>query len=187
LQEQEAKLHSRVEPIRHSTGTEYAGNGDFTLITYKEIFGGHSRTISNYWTNIAMQNAGENFVIVNKSYAASLGIDDGDKVRLSSASNPQGLWPLGNGHDREMVAKVKCIEGMRPGVAAVSWHFGHWAYGASDVEIDGETIKGDERRAKGVCANAANDLDEGMQTTCLTDPIGGSSSFYDTKVNLVKV
>jgi hypothetical protein len=30
-------------------------------------------------------------------------------------------------------------------------------------------------------------LDEAMQTTCLTDPIGGSSSFYDTKVNLVKV
>ncbi len=177
----------RVEPIRHSTGTEYAGNGDFTLITYKEIFGGHSRTISNYWTNIAMQHAGENFVIVNKGFAASLGIDDGDKVKLLSASNPQGVWPIGNGHDREMVAKAKCIEGMRPGVAAVSWHFGHWAYGAGDVEIDGETIKGDGRRAKGICPNAAMELDEGMQTTCLTDPIGGSSSFYDTKVNLVKV
>ena len=178
----------RVEPIRHSSGTEYVGDGfDFTLITYKKIFGGHSRTISNYWSNVALQNEGENFVLVNKSYAESLGLKDGQKVKLVSASNPDGVWPIGNGQDREMVGKVKCIEGMRPGVAAVSWHFGHWAYGSSDVEIDGETVKGDDRRGKGVCPNAAMILDEGMGTTCLTDPIGGSSSFYDTKVNLVKV
>ena len=93
---------------------------------------------------------------------------------------------MGNGHDREMVAKAKCIEGVRPGVAAVSWHFGHWAYGAGDVEIDGERIKGDERRARGLCPNAAMILDERMKTTGLTDPIGGSASFYDTKVRLVK-
>ncbi len=103
-----------------------------------------------------------------------------------SASNPDGIWPVGNGQDQEMVGKVKCIEGIRPGVVAVSWHFGHWAYGSSDVEIDGEKIKGDDRRGKGVNPNAAMLLDEGMQTTCLTDPIGGSSSFFDTKVNLVK-
>ena len=176
----------RVEPIRHSTGTEYTGDGyEFTLITFKEIFGGHSRTISNYWSNIALQNDGENFVLINKRDGDRLGIDDGDKVKLVSASNPDGIWPVGNGQDREMVGKVKRIEGIRPGVVAVSWHFGHWAYGSTDVEIDGETIKGDDRRGKGVCPNAAMDLDEGMKTTCLTDPIGGSSSFYDTKVNLV--
>jgi anaerobic selenocysteine-containing dehydrogenase len=178
----------RVEPIRHSTGTEYTGDGfDFTLITYKEIFGGHSRTISNYWSNIALQSEGENFILVNKAYAESLGIKDGNKVKVVSETNPGGVWPVGNGQDREMVGKVKCIEGMRPGVVAISWHFGHWAYGSSDVEIDGEKIKGDDRRSKGVNPNAAMILDEGMETTCLTDPIGGSSSFYDTKVNLVKV
>jgi anaerobic selenocysteine-containing dehydrogenase len=178
----------RVEPVRHSTGTEYTGDGyEFNLITYKEIFGGHSRTISNYWSNIAMQAEGENFVIINKADGERLGIGDGDKVKLVSATNPDGVWPIGNGQDREMVAKAKRVEGMRPGVAAASWHFGHWAYGSNDVEIDGETIKGDDRRGKGVCPNAAMILDEGMETTCLTDPIGGSSSFYDTKVNLVKV
>jgi anaerobic selenocysteine-containing dehydrogenase len=178
----------RVEPIRHSTGKEYTGEGfDFTLITFKEIFGGHSRTISNYWANIALHNEGENYIIVNKGYAEGLGLKDGNKVKIVSESNPSGVWPIGNGQDREMVGKLKCIEGIRPGVVAVSWHFGHWAYGASDIKIDGETVKGDERRGKGVCANAAVDLDEKMGTTCLTDPIGGSSSFYDTKVNLVKV
>jgi anaerobic selenocysteine-containing dehydrogenase len=177
----------RVEPIRHSTGAEYTGDGEFTLITYKEIFGGHSRTISNYWGNIALQDEGENRVVISKRDGERLGIDDGDKVKLVSATNPDGVWPVGNGQDKEMVGKAQCIEGIRPGVVAVSWHFGHWAYGSSDVEIDGETVKGDDRRGKGLCANAANDLDEGTKTTCLTDPIGGSSSFYDTKVNLVKV
>jgi anaerobic selenocysteine-containing dehydrogenase len=178
----------RVEPIRHSTGTEYTGEGyDFTLITFKEIFGGHSRTISNYWANIALSDEGENFILANKGYAEGLGYGDGDKVKLVSETNADGVWPVGNGHDREMAGKLKLIEGMRPGVVAVSWHFGHWAYGAEDIEIDGDTVKGDDRRGKGVNANAANMLDEAMKTTCLTDPIGGSSSFYDTKVNLVKV
>jgi tetrathionate reductase subunit A len=177
----------RVQPARHSTGTEYTGDGyEFNLITFKDIFGGHSRTISNYWANIGL-TGGENFVIISKRDGDRLGIDDGDRVKLVSASNPDGVWPIGNGHDREIAAKAKCIEGVRPGVVAVSWHFGHWAYGSSDVEIDGDTVKGDDRRSKGVCPNAAMDLDEGMKTTCLTDPIGGSSSFYDTKVNLVKV
>jgi tetrathionate reductase subunit A len=177
----------RVEPARHSTGTEYTGDGyEFNLITFKDIFGGHSRTISNYWANIGL-TGGENFIIISKRDGERLGIGDGDRVKLVSASNPDGVWPIGNGHDREIAAKAKCIEGVRPGVVAVSWHFGHWAYGSSDVEIDGDTIKGDDRRSKGVCPNAAMDLDEGMKTTPLTDPIGGSSSFYDTKVNLIKV
>jgi tetrathionate reductase subunit A len=177
----------RAEPARHSTGTEYSGDGyEFNLITYKEIFGGHSRTISNYWANIGL-TGGENFVIISKRDGERLGIDDGDTVKLVSASNPDGVWRIGNGHDREIAAKAKCIEGVRPGVVAVSWHFGHWAYGSSDVEIDGDTVKGDDRRSKGICPNAAMDLDDGMKTTCLTDPIGGSASFYDTKVNLIKV
>jgi len=178
----------RYEPIKHSTGKEIDRSGyDFTLITFKEMYGGHSRTIGTYLTNIALQPDGENFVIVNKAYAESLGLDDGDEVKLVSATNPDGAWPLGNGKRWLMEGKVKAIEGVRPGVVALSWHFGHWAYGATDVEVDGETVKGDERRSKGLCPNAAMLLDEGMGTTCLTDPIGGSSSFYDTPVRLVKV
>jgi hypothetical protein len=30
-------------------------------------------------------------------------------------------------------------------------------------------------------------LDEHTKTRCPTDPIGGSASFYDSRVNLVKV
>ena len=64
---------------------------------------------------------------------------------------------------------------------------GHWAYGAHDVIIDGERIKGDERRARGAHANAALRTDPKIANTCLSDTVGGSAVFYDTKVKLVKV
>ncbi|MGI9861955.1 hypothetical protein SDD30_11310 [Moorella naiadis] len=72
-----------------------------------------------------------------------------------------------------MQGKVKLIKGIRPGVIAASWHYGHWAYGARDVVIDGQVVKGDPRRGRGLCPNAVMLLDTGMKTTSLTDPIGG--------------
>jgi hypothetical protein len=81
---------------------------------------------------------------------------------------------------------VKVIEGIRPGVTAFSLGRGHWANGSSDLRIDGTLVKGDPRRATGVHANAAMRLDDHLKNTCLIDPVGGSVSFYDTKVRLVK-
>jgi anaerobic selenocysteine-containing dehydrogenase len=176
----------RYEPIRHSTG-KIVDDRDypFALITYKEIFGGHSRTIGNYWTNIALQP--ENFVLMNKSDAGRFGLRDGDEVKLVSRTNLEGILDLGNGQNQIIKGKIKTIQGIRPGVIAVSWHFGHWAYGARDVIVDGKVVKGDPRRSRGLCANPVLLLDEGMKTTGLTDPIGGSASFYDTKVKLIRI
>ncbi|MFQ5380845.1 MAG: molybdopterin dinucleotide binding domain-containing protein, partial [Dehalococcoidia bacterium] len=162
-----------------------ASEGELNLITYKYIFGGHSRTATNYWAQLALEP--ENYVLINRRDADRLGLSDDDEVKLVSATNSDGMWELGAGGRRPVAGKVKSLEGIRPGVVAVSWHYGHWAYGASDVVVDGERIKGDERRGKGLCPNAIMLLDEGTETTCLTDPIGGSASFYDTPVSLVKV
>ena len=174
------------EPIRHSTG-KLVDDRDFpfAVITFKEIFGGHSRTIGNYWTNIALQP--ENFVLMNKSDALRIGLADGAEVKLVSRTNPEGSLDLGNGLKQIIKGKVKTMQGIRPGVVAVSWHFGHWAYGARDVTVDRKVVKGDPRRARGLCANPVLLLDEGMKTTGLTDLIGGSASFYDTRVKLVRV
>jgi hypothetical protein len=64
---------------------------------------------------------------------------------------------------------------------------GHWATGAEDVTIDGKVIKGDKRRAGGIHANAAMWIDPHLKNTCMIDKVGGSVSFYDTKVRIVKV
>ncbi|RMF57226.1 MAG: molybdopterin oxidoreductase, partial [Calditrichaeota bacterium] len=155
------------------------------LITYKEILGGQSRTLpGNYWLSSVLP---ENHIILNAETARELGLKDGDKVKVVSPTNPDGIWDLRNGHKIPVVGKVQVKEGMRPGVVAISWHFGHWAYGAADVKIDGTKVSGDKVRRKGLCPNSVMHVDPVMKNVCLEDLIGGSSSFYDTRVKLLRV
>ena len=173
------------DPVREASGA-VVNDADYSfhLITFKEVFGGQSRTPGNYWVTASLP---ENFVIMSALDAATLQLGRGDRVKLISATNPDGMWDLLNGQKIPVMGKVLPIQGLRPGVVAVSWHYGHWAYGAGDVEIDGQPIKGDPRRATGLCTNAVLRVDTGLKNVCLSDPIGGSSSFYDTKVNVVRV
>jgi len=157
---------------------------DLDLITFKEITGGQSRTIGNYWSNEL--HMPENGIMIHTSDASRLGLSDGDTGKIVSAFNPDGEWDLNNGKKVAMAGKVVVTETIRPGTVAVSWHYGHWAYGASDISVDGEIIKGEAKRAKGLCSNAANAVDPVLKNMCATDKIGGSASFYDTKVTVVK-
>jgi anaerobic selenocysteine-containing dehydrogenase len=167
-----------------SRGQPVADDGfDLRLITYREISHTKSRTVADYWL---LGLRPENFILVNKRDAERLGLEDDDLVRVISASNSEGVWDLKNGHRKPMEGKVKTIEGLRPGVVAFSLGHGHFAYGASDVVVDGETVKADERRAKGVHGNAAMRVDPYLGNTCLSDITGGSAVFYDTQVKLVK-
>ncbi|NOY82931.1 MAG: molybdopterin-dependent oxidoreductase [Kiritimatiellaeota bacterium] len=167
-----------------SSGKPLDGEGAYSLalITFKEPIGGQSRTISNYWGNIALKN--ENAFVLNPVDARRLGLADGQLARLRSTANPQGVVDLGNGGQKELVAKVAVSEGIRPGAVAVSWHYGHWAYGSADVIVNGRRIVGDRRRAAGICPNHAMAVDPILKDVCLTDPIGGSASFNDTFVTL---
>lgn len=157
---------------------------DLRLITYREIVQTKSRTASNYWLLSVLP---ENYVLMHTDDAAARGLKDGDQVRIISPTNPEGVWDLGNGHARPIVGKVKTTQGIRPGVIAFSLGFGHWAYGGTDVTIDGVTIPGDARRIRGIHANAAMRVDPYLGNTCLVDPVGGSAVFYDTQVRVEKV
>jgi hypothetical protein len=81
---------------------------------------------------------------------------------------------------------VHIIEGIRPGTIGFTLGFGHWAYGAQDIVIDGQTVPGDSRRMGGIHANAAMRTDTHNPNTCLRDLVGGSAVFYDTRVKLLK-
>jgi hypothetical protein len=48
-------------------------------------------------------------------------------------------------------------------------------------------IRGDERRAAGLCANPVPAVDPKYSNVCLTDPIGASASFFDTYVRLERI
>ncbi|MDZ7634361.1 MAG: molybdopterin-dependent oxidoreductase [Bacteroidales bacterium] len=165
---------------------EYLGNGyDLHLITSRTITQTKSRTIAAYWLQGILP---ENAIIINRQDAEKLGFDEGETARIVSATNTGGKWDFKNGHTKDIIGKIKITEAIRPGVISFYLGFGHWASGAGDVEINGETVKGDPRRAKGFHANAAMWTDSSLKdNTCLIDPVGGSVSFYDTKVNLIKV
>lgn len=155
----------------------------FKLLTYREISQTKSRTSSNYWLLALLP---ENYILINKKDADNLLLKDGDQVKIVSASNPDGYWDLGNGNKKPMIGILKTIQGIRPGTISFALGFGHWAYGSEDVIIDGKVIKKDERRGKGIHANAAMRLDPTLNNTPLSDPVGASVSFYDTNVKIVK-
>ncbi|MBI3243481.1 MAG: molybdopterin-dependent oxidoreductase [Chloroflexi bacterium] len=161
-------------------GAEY----DLHMITYREISSTKSRTPGNYWLRSLLP---ENFVLMNAADAEARGLKDGDAVKVSSASNQNGVWDFGNGDPQPIVGKVKTAQGMRPGVIAFALGFGHWAYGARDITIGDTTIKGDPKRVLGIHANAAMRTDPLITNTTLFDPVGGSAVFYDSKVKLTKV
>jgi tetrathionate reductase subunit A len=175
----------RFERMQHLNGKEVQAPGyDLTLVTYKEIFGGQSRTIGNYAGQQALMP--ENFVYLNKLDATRLGLHDGDVVRLVSPTFG-GEFEVAPGRTARIEGRIKAISGLRPGAVAVSWHYGHWAYGAADVEIDGQRVPGDRTRDRGVVGNPAVVTDAYLKDICLTDPIAGDSVFNGTHVRLVKV
>lgn len=174
------------EPVRDSVGRDVVdAEYDLQLITFKEITAAQSRTPGVYWSQLLYQP--ENFVLLNSRDAQRMGLKEGDRVRLMSPSNPRGEWDLGNGRRIPLAGKVKPIEGVRPGVVAVSHHYGHWAYGAADIVLDGRVVKGDARRGTGLQPNGAMRADEYLKNVTLIDPIGGSAAFFDTRVRLAKV
>ncbi|MGB9711516.1 MAG: molybdopterin dinucleotide binding domain-containing protein [Dissulfurimicrobium hydrothermale] len=175
-----------AEPVRDAAGRDihFSGEFPFQLFTYKLIMGGQSRTIGNYWTMVAQQ--GQNYVQMNRRDAEKFGLKDGDLVRLEGPTNLKGTIPLLPGVEKPVTGVLKTEEGIRPGTVAVSWSYGHWAYGSQDVSVDGALIKGDKRRATGICPNSVMMVDQTVKNTCLSDPIGGSCSFYDSWVRVVR-
>jgi tetrathionate reductase subunit A len=157
---------------------------DLHLITNRDIRMTKSRTITQPYLALHMP---ENAIVVSAADARRLGLKAGQLVKVTSATNPEGVWDLGNGKKKPMVGKVAVIEGIRPGVVTFTLGHGHWATGAADMTVDGKVLKADPKRQGGVHANAAMWVDPHLKNTCFIDKVGGSVSFYDTKVKLVPV
>lgn len=170
-------------PISDSLGRPLDHKGaPLTLVTSRSMLATKSRTISNYWlTHIAP----ENVVYVNPRDAAQLGLRDGDTVTILSASNPDGAWNLGHGAVKPLRGRVKITARIRVGVISFDLGWGHWSYGAEGIVIDGQPIAADPRRAAGIHANSAMYVDPYLRSP-LSDVVGGSAVFYDSRVYLIR-
>ena len=178
----------RLEPVRNAGG-QAIDDADYplTLITYKDILGGQSRTMAaNPWLVEQVGHDSGNHVLMSRRDAQKLGLRSGQRVRVSSATLPEGRFAINPDEYREVVGTLEIREGLRPGVVAISWHCGHWAYGSDDVLINGQQIAGDPQRSRGILPNPVFREDTSIGKVCLSDPIGGSASFQ-TQVKIEKI
>lgn len=170
-------------PIVDSLGNPLDHHGGpLTLVTHRSMLATKSRTISNYWLTDIQP---ENFIEMSRVDAQRLGLKDGDQVYLTSAWNPGARWELGNGRVKLLIGRLKVYDRIRPGVISFELGYGHWAYGSSDQVIDGVTVPGDPRRGTGLHANSVMAVDPFMRSP-LSDVVGGSAVFYDSKVYVFK-
>lgn len=154
----------------------------FQLITYKKVLHAQARTQNLTWLTCFQP---ENYIEMNAGDAAALGIENYDKVRMTSASDPVGVE-----------GRALLTQGLRPGVVAVSHHFGHWAQGSAVYSVDGATQPTAPSRRLGLTANPTMRTDPQFSAggtlwaqapVSLQDKIGGSCAFNDTRVNVVKI
>ncbi|MFO0648833.1 MAG: molybdopterin-dependent oxidoreductase [Polyangiales bacterium] len=182
------KLATTVNPV---TGRKYRGVAHYDvkrhldgtpvrdaafplqLVTYTPALHAESRTHTSPWL---MGIQPKNFVELSEPDARTAGVETGDRVRITSASNPVGV-----------VGFAKVIKGLRPGVVAVSTGFGHWEGGAKAHTVAGRATAFDPSRGAGITANPVMRLDDFSGDVTLQDPIGGSASFNDTWVRIEPV
>lgn len=163
----------KYEPIKDCLGREVKDQGyPFQLNTYKPVFQTQSRTASNPWLMILQP---ENYIEINESDAVGLGIKTGDMVRVASPSDGAGI-----------IGKAK-VTAHRPGTVTICHSYGHWEYGSKRHYIGLQGTGFDPAIGAGVSANPLMRLDPVLKDVTLQDPIGGSASYYDTKVRVEKI
>ena len=94
------------------------------MINWKARAQGTHRTVGAAWLREVRPS---NYLWINGKDAKARGIASGDRVRVRSSSA-----------QAETVALV--VEGIRPGVVGANYSYGHEAYAARPIEIDGVVV-----------------------------------------------
>jgi len=161
-------------PLAHSDGSPVNDAGyPYRLITHKTVNHGQGRTNVNPWLMLVLP---ENGVQISAVDAATLQVETGDAVRVSSASNTQGI-----------VGKTVVTQRLKPGVIAISHHYGHWEQHSHPLQINGVASAYDASRGAGLQPTQIMRADSLYPNVSLQEPIGASCSFYDTWVKVSKV
>lgn len=182
----------RLDVVRDFTGKPVTDDLPLQLINWKSSHLGTHRTVGNAWLREIRYS---NPVWIHPRDAQARGLKSGDRVKVRSA-------------DYEAETELLVTESIRPGVVGADFSYGHETYGASAITIDGQVIPPASAYGHSPYAGAKpgveptgyapgrgtgfriNDVirqDPSMpKGNPLSDPIGGSCSQYDTRVEIVK-
>ncbi len=109
----EAKGHNPLPSYIPIPEHQSKKSNQLILTTYKVPVQIHSRSANCKWlTEIYHENPAK----INPSTAKSMGISDGDKIKVSSNIN-------------NITTTANVTDEVIPGVVAISFHCGHWEYG----------------------------------------------------------
>ena len=163
----------QYKTITHSDGSPLDdGEFPFNLITYKTVNHGQARTNVNPWLMLIMP---ENPVEISAADADDLEIETGDVVTVTSPSHRDGI-----------VGRALVTQRLKPGVVAISHHYGHWEQSSRPMEIDGVETGHDSSRGAGIQPTQIMRTDDQYHTVSLQEPVGASCSFFDTWVKVKK-
>jgi len=161
-------------PVSHSDGSPINDSGfPIKMITYKTVHHGQARTTVNPWLMLSIP---ENPIEISAIDADNMNIETGDEVRVSSASNTTGI-----------TGKALVTQRLKPGVIAISHHYGHWEQHARAHVVNGQPAGHDPSRGEGLQPTQIMRTDKLNPNVSLQEPIGGSCSFFDTWIKVEKV
>jgi anaerobic selenocysteine-containing dehydrogenase len=150
---------------------EAMGADGVILTTFKVNVQTHSRTQNCKWLTEIFH---DNPAWIHPDTAGARGISNGDAIRVKS--------DIG-----ELVTKAHVTESIVPGVVAISFHCGHWAYGRYASGKKSNPLAGDDdpdlaRITWSEHGNLPNRIIPNSP-----DPIGGQQRWMDTVVKVEKV
>lgn len=179
----------RYEPQRFFNGEEVRDDAfPLYMINWKAHYIGTHRNTGNAWLREIER---ENFLWINPKDAQARGIKDGDEVLIKSAN-------------AQVKGRAKVTEKIRPGVVGSNYNYGHFAYGAMPVKIDGHMTVTDPvyghvpwaqkpnsgyagPRNAGFSANLLLRHDEALHGGTIFDPVGAGPGQLSSKVEVLKL
>lgn len=118
----------------------------------------------------------ENYIQMHEKDAQKYGLKSGDIARVTS---PKGKYIQG---------VVQADKTVAEGAIVVPLGFGHTAFGASDITIDGKTLSAISQRRGGMAVNEFNAVDPTRKGASLyRDSTFGSTARHGTPVKIEKV
>ncbi len=167
------------------------GATDLIMTTFKLGTQIHSRSQNcKYVTELDHDNP----AWIHPDTAAAVGVADGGEIKLTVKPIADGSGDAISSTKDSMTVKVKLTEAIKPGIIAISHHFGHWQYGRYASGAANPLIDDADQ-----AAHAAGDADLDLKWWDATgyrsnwimpnagDPIAGGLRYFDTVVTATAV